>query len=821
MKKNHPSVTSTRLAKRSLRFGPNSDKSSLKLKLLTASIVAALYPVMPALAQEAEGDMMLEEVLVTATKREVNMQDVPQSIAAFNTAQIEKIGMFNMQDVMKVVPSMSTVTTVPGRNEVVFRGVSTGSGEWRTDSGSAVYLGDIPMTSATQAVDPRMVDIARVEALPGPQGTLFGSSSQSGAFRIIPNQADHSGGYGQVRLGGTYMAEGEPGYTLEGWANIPLIKDTLAMRLVLFDVKTGGFIDNIYGKNIFTDDDNADVVEDDFNPWTQKGGRLSVLWTINDSWDAEAMYMNQSQRSQGDPKSDPNAEGVGDLEIVRFHKDVRDDDWWVGALTITGDLGFAQLKSITSYLDRKISYEFDGTVDGQVRAQRVLTPGEYIYYNVSYATGFHRETAINDQTADRFTQEFRLTSTNDSRLQWMVGAFYEKTNDWWDYVFSEIEDLANTPFGYYWALNYETYIPNTNSWYKEIYSSTTEQIALFGELNYRITDKLSATVGARWFEYDRDRNETKEWPAGNPYDTDIYKGKDDDTLFKFAIDYALGDDKMVYALYSEGYRLGGYNSIKNPSTVLPDTYGPDGLKNFEIGLKSQWLNNRLQWNLTLYQMNWENIQRNITDPDDWSANGTVNMGDAEIRGLETSLSWRITDNFRIDASYSWNDSELQDDYWLSDVVDLNDEGQDWQMGARGQSLAIAPPSKWWIGAQYDIPNLFKGLDGWVRYDHSWRDAMYHDWWNAMNAETGEGGRKLIKEGSEGSLQFNLGKPGNWSLTLSIRNIWDDRNAQWISSGYDQYFGPEGLWPDVGRYVNMPVYNRPREFELTFRKDFNW
>ena len=302
---------------------------------------------------------MLEEVIVTATKREVNMQDLPMSIEAFSNEQIRKMGLFNMSDYMKVIPSMSTVTTVPGRNEVVFRGVSTGEYEWRTDSGSAVYLGDIPMTSATQAVDPRMVDIARVEALPGPQGTLFGSSSQSGALRIIPNRADHSGGYGSVNVGGTYMEEGDPGYKLEGWANIPLIENTLSMRLALFDVKTGGYIDNIYGTNIFTDDDNADVVEDDFNTWDQTGGRLSVLWTINDSWDVEGMYMNQSQTSEGDPKSDPNAEGVGDLEIVRFHKDRRDDKWWIGALTITGDLGFAELKSVTSYLDREIFYEFD------------------------------------------------------------------------------------------------------------------------------------------------------------------------------------------------------------------------------------------------------------------------------------------------------------------------------------------------------------------------------------------------------------------------------------------------------------------------------
>ena len=823
MKKTKPQACSTRLNKQPLRFGPNSEKRGLKMKLLTASIVAALYPIMPALAQTTDDDMVLEEVIVTATKREVNMQDLPQSINAFNTEQMQEMGMFNMRDALKVIPSMSTVTTVPGRNEVVFRGVSTGSGEWRTDSSSAVYLGDIPMTSATQAVDPRMVDIERVEALPGPQGTLFGSSSQSGAFRIIPNRADHSGGYGQIDVGGTYMAKGDPGYKIEGWANIPLIEDTLSMRIALFDVKTGGYIDNIYGMNVFSDDDNADVVEDDFNSWKQTGGRLSVLWSVSDSWEVEGMFMSQDQKSKGDPLSDPNAEGVGDLEIVRFHKDWREDNWWIGALGITGDLGFAEFKSITSYLDRDIDYMFDGTVDGQVRAQRSLE-GDYGYYwNIWYATGFHRETAINDQTAERFTQEFRLTSTNDSRLQWMVGAFYEKTDDDWDYVFSEVEDLANTPFGNYWETYYDTL--NTNTWYKEIYSSTTEQLAFFGEMNYAFTDKFSATVGARWFQYDRDRTEEQQWPEGNVYEAHIYEGKDNDTLFKFAIDYKLDDNKMLYALYSEGFRLGGFNARTRPDSIIPDSYDPDALKNYEIGFKSQWLKNRLQWNITLYQMDWNDIQRNIWDPDDFTANGHVNMGDAEIRGLETSLSYQVSENFRIDASYSYNKSELQDDYWLSDLVELPDGEEDWrneQLGAKGQSLAIAPPHKFWVGFQYDTYDLFKGLDGWVRYDHTWRDDMYHDWWNAMNAETGEGGRKLLESGHEGSLQFNLGKPGNWSLTFSIWNVWDARNAQWISSGYDWYFGPDSdHHPEVGRYVNMPGYNRPREFELTFRKNFNW
>jgi iron complex outermembrane receptor protein len=770
-----------------------------------------------ALAQD--GPVTLDEIIVTATKREMNMQDVPQSIQAFATEEIEKLGLVNMAEYIKVIPALSTVTTSPGRNEVVFRGVSTGTGEWRTDSGTAVYLGDIPMTSATQAVDPRTVDLARIESLPGPQGTLFGSSSQSGALRVIPNAPDVSAGYGSVDVGGTYMREGEPGYKVEGWVNLALIPDKLAIRAVLFDTRTGGYIDNVLGSNIFTPETNEGVVEKDFNDWKQRGGRIAALWNISDTWSVELMYMDQWQKSEGDWKSDPNAEGVDELEIVRFHKDVREDDWWITAATLTGDIGFAEFKSITSVLDRKIFYEFDGNPSGQIRAQRVRTPGDSLYYNVWYDTAFQPETAVNDQTAKRWTQEFRLASYGESRLQWMLGAFYEETEDKWDYAFSKVENLRDTPFGQYWDLG--NYIPDTDVWYKEDYESTTKQVAVFGELSYQITDALTATVGARWFQYDRDRSEVKSWPEGNPYDVDIYKGKDDDTLYKMALNYSLSDDKMIYFLASPGFRLGGPNSIKNPSSVLPDSYGPDTLNNFEAGLKSQWLGGRLQVNASVYSMDWQDIQRGITDPDDWTANGTVNMGDATVSGLELNVSLLATERLKIDASYAHNKSDLKEDYFLSDIIDLNDPSQDYQMGAKGQELAIAPPNKWWIGVEYTVPGLFGSLDAWVRYDHSWRDAMYHDWWNALNAETGYGGKKLIDAASEASLQLGIDNPGGWSLTLSIWNVWDDRNAQWISSGYDYWLGEQGVYPGVNRYVNMPYYNRPRELELTFTKRFSF
>jgi len=804
------------------RFSKPTSMTPVGVKTPLAQAVAIAIATMSvgtiAVAQETESPF--EEIIVTATKREMNLQDVPQSIQAFSTEQIDKLGLDNMAQYIKAIPSLSTVTTSPGRNEVVFRGVSTGTGEWRIDSSSAVYLGDIPMTSATQAVDPRTVDVARIESLPGPQSILFGASAQSGAIRIIPNSPDVSGAYGAVDVSGTYMAEGSPGHKVEGWFNAPLIEDKLAIRAVIFDTKSGGYIDNVLGDNVFTPETNEDVVEKDFNEWEQRGGRLSLLWNISDNWDVELMYMNQSQTSEGDWKSDPNRDGVGDLEVVRFHKDIREDDWWIGAMTLTGDLGFAELKVVSSVLDREIFYDFDNNVNGQIRSQRVLTPGDDLYYNVSYDTAFHPDTAINDQTAERTTHEIRLASTSDSRFNWMVGAFYEKTEDKWDYVFDNVENLSETPFGLYWDLANETYIPDTDQWYKEDYESTTDQIAVFGEIGFDITDALSATVGARWFEYDRDRTEVKQWPEGNDYLADIYQGKSDDTLYKASLNYNLSDDKMIYALYSEGFRLGGFNSHKTPSSVLPDEYGPDKLRNFEIGMKSRWLDGRLQINASLYRMEFSDVQRGITDPDDWTANGTVNMGGADVSGLEIGVTLYATDNFKIDAAFAANDSELQQDVWLSELIDLNDPaGQDEQMAADGQELAIAPDQQGWIGLEYNVPDMFGGLDAWFRYDHTWGADMYHDWWNAMNAQTGNGGRKYIDSGSEGSLQFSVFTPGSWSVTLSVWNIWDDRNAQWIQSSYDGDLGETGTFPGVNKYINMPNYNRPRQYELRFRKMF--
>lgn len=225
------------------------NKLNLLRTPLAASIASVLYPVINANAQDEEGsEGVLEEVIVTATLRAVSIQDVPQSIQAFTTVDIERNNFQSFTDIANAIPSLTVIAEMPGRNSVVFRGVSTGAQEFYTDSMAAIYFDETPLTFNSQQVWPEMVDLERVESLPGPQGTLFGSASQTGTMRMITNKPSHDGYSGQAY--GSYMwtKGGEGSYAVNGHVNIPLVEDTLALRLVAYYRYEGGWIDNIYGK---------------------------------------------------------------------------------------------------------------------------------------------------------------------------------------------------------------------------------------------------------------------------------------------------------------------------------------------------------------------------------------------------------------------------------------------------------------------------------------------------------------------------------------------------------------------------------------------
>jgi iron complex outermembrane recepter protein len=255
---------------------------------LTTAVLVALYPSLTLAQGTTQGSSSgrLEEVVVTATRRELDLQNVPQSVAAFTTADIEKQAFQGVEDVINALPSVNLINSMPGRNSIVMRGVSTGSSEYRTDSQVAVYLDDQPLTSISQQVDIIPIDIERIEALPGPQGTLFGSSSQAGTIRYITNKPDSTKVSAQLDAGLYTTKGGEESYDLSGHLNIP-VSDTIAIRAVGFYSREGGYVDNVLGTTLMGDQDNASVVEEDQNDYSAWGGRIAARWQIRMGVDAE------------------------------------------------------------------------------------------------------------------------------------------------------------------------------------------------------------------------------------------------------------------------------------------------------------------------------------------------------------------------------------------------------------------------------------------------------------------------------------------------------------------------------------------------------
>ena len=835
---------------------------------LAAAVVAALSPTEAVFAQE-DDDFGIEEIIVTATKRSTSIQDVAQSISAFSTMEIERRGILDMADIATNLPSISLSSNRAGRNELVYRGISTG-GSWRLESQVAMYLDEMPMTMSTTQLDPRMVDIERVESLPGPQGTLFGSASQAGTLRVITNKPRFDGVSAQVS--GEYKTTdgGEPGYDINGHVNIPL-SDNFAIRIVAYTNKDGGYIDNVYsttphsacapGAGCDRDfaqygvvdrqgflnsatPDNAGLEEDDFNDYEMTGGRISALWNINEDWSLLGTYMMQNSETTGVWFSDT---AIGDYKVARFSDEWRKDDWQNIALTVTGDLGFAQITNSFGYAERDQSYHFDNThyeayhtrLKGQYWAAwknwydtywgyPVYAYNYYDKYDTEYNGGVYRSL----QEAERITNEIRLTSTTDSRFQWMVGAFYENHKDGW-VDDGEIPNLNSTKHWRYTQWRscdlagqgnnlFTCPAPETNDvWYQDSYRRDITQIAAFSEVDYRLTDNLKVTAGLRWFEYDRYVVNDRQWPLHMPVEAigidgeaaSLEEGTESDTFAKLGLSWNLTENHMVYGLFSQGFRLGGNN---NPKAVrvnfVPELYTPDKLDNYEMGIKSEWFDNRLQINAAAFHMKWTDIQLGVRSGQSglWWLRGTANGGGGENTGFEVDFDWRATENLRISGSAYMGDALYTDDY-------VSPEGV-LQMSA-GTQMPDSAREKFTLAADYTFRGVLGG-DIWVRLDAYYVGPMYSALWRAdeSNPDSPDyvvGNKEDVESFTKSNLQIGYERE-SWSATLFVRNLTNEKANTYTGSGATyaaEFWGHDGF----GETRN---YARPRTISLRLTKRFN-
>ncbi|WP_019528016.1 TonB-dependent receptor [Dasania marina] len=811
------------------------------LAALISSTVLAL--------QSAHAAPVLEEVIVTSTKEMQNLQDVPQSITAFTTSDIEKQGFVGIDEYAKKIPGLAFSRREPGGTSVVFRGVVASAISYGTNSSSSVYLDEQPITSDGANANPRMIDIERLEALSGPQGTLFGDSSQSGALRIITNKADPSGFSAWVEGDLGYVEHGEAEGGISAMVNIP-INDNMAIRLVGFSYEEAGYIDNVLQANPAGSQfasggplgfDNSANAKDNINSATESGGRVALHWDINDDWLMDSMVVYQ--KTENDGFSDTNLD-VGGLEQVRYNDEYSEDEWYQVGLTLEGDLGFATAVVSAAYFERESFYQADATdyftdfqneSDDAEALYNATHPNPYYgHYEVDADFKFYdfgalagsapgnyngrpRAKASEDSEEDRFSLEARLQfNGEDGDWDAIVGVFYNKTDSKTTFR-SGTADFGESKNAYYFnyyaddSLNGKPdgswYGVDSDSWFFGVYEGTVKDTALFGEGNFDITENITITAGGRWYENERDRTLFQGGLTPTGLDPDVNrdyisnigatKVKEDGFVGKLGIRYNIDYDKMIFATYSEGFRSGGGNALKSNS-IIDRSFDSDFLINYEAGFKTSWMDNRLRVNAVAYHMIWEDIQIQVNDPQPAVfSTGVINFAEATIDGLELEVVFAATEGLELSLTYAYLDAALS-----KDEIAFGDSATPVVI-TDGTRLPISPDQKGSLGLEYNFQEQWLGMDPYVKFDYSYVG-------NSVNSVAGLGATALegsvVEQDHYETMDFAVGMSNEeWSGSLKLENMFDERAQQFFNE----------RWGTAKR-VSI---NKPRNLTLTVRRSF--
>ena len=530
----------------------NRSSNSRRYFLSGASAIAIATAVPSTSVQAQDNDeSRIEEVIVTARKRTENLQDIPASIQALTGGFLRDMGAQSMADYGRFLASV-TVQTYSGAagSQVFFRGITTAGNDFIASASASIYLNESSITMVGASPNLRMIDVSRVEALAGPQGTLYGAAAQSGTLRVYTNQPNTREFEANIDLTFKTGADSDLSHDIIAVLNIPLVRDKFAVRIAVNSGEDGGYIDNVFGHSPDSISGgpgslpaeagtltNSHVVQDNFNNTDFFTAVISARWELNQNWAATASYRYSENISHGTDFFNPF---VGDLDVVQFNPSLREEKWDVGSLVIEGDMGWAQIVSSTSFYNRDYFYNLDSTAYMRYYSNWACSPradqsyyywtfpdpnnpGAGIYY-AKYCMG----AAVGDdwtgivagpENQDRFSQEIRLLHQGED-FDWLLGAYYEDANDDWDNIWMVPghggqlypDSMAATFWrtkGFVAANSWQNIpacpecIPLVDEGIGGLFSrdrTNFKQKAIFGEFTWHATDRLDLTVGGRYFE---------------------------------------------------------------------------------------------------------------------------------------------------------------------------------------------------------------------------------------------------------------------------------------------------------------------------------
>ena len=792
--------------------------------------------------EAASAGPQLEEIIVTAQKRAENLQSVPVSIQALDTRKLEQLQVAHFDDYLKYLPSLSSQSSGPGQSQLYVRGVTNGGDGLQVGSQPlvGVYLDEQPVTTIANNLDVHIYDIARVEQLSGPQGTLFGSSSMAGTVRIItnkPNARAFGAGY-------TVTAEtikGETGGTVEGYVNVPLA-DKAAVRLVAFAEHDAGYINNVLvDKN--TDGSplvyatsgaprtNAGLTKSHYNNVDSFGARAALGIDLGDSWTVTPSAMAQQLKQKGQFAFNP---ALGELNVARYSPEKFDDRWWQAALTLEGKIGNLDLLYTGGYLHRTVdltndysayAYSYDAYYTSYYGGiPCTVNPPTYQHCQTGFGDNFRNDagqlispaqTTISNSVFSKQSHELRLSSPKDRPLRVVAGLFFQRQHATPRDEY-RVKDLATI-----YSITGQPGVLYLNS-----QDRTDKDYAAFTELSYDLTRRLTLTGGLRLFRFDNSvsgffgyngkptfdgytHSSGQQLCAAAPNPSDPVRpcvnifdpsAKDHGETHKINLTYKFDGERMVYATLSTGFRPGGVNRVRTRVS-----YTPDYLTNLEIGWKTSWLDSRGRFNGAVFEEKWKDPQFAITGEN--GITEIINAGEARIRGVETDFQWAATRSLMLSASATWLHAELTKNACKysspSDACsepNSVDQAANAVIAAAGSRLPVSPRFKANVIARYkfSLGEMEAHVQGAAVTQTDvvpYLDSSYD---------------VLGKQPAYTSLDLSAGvERGKWTAELYVNNVFDKRGEQ---SRFSQC--PPAHCTET--YV-IPI--RPRNIGLTFSQKF--
>jgi outer membrane receptor protein involved in Fe transport len=711
---------------------------------LLATVGTMILTPSGAWAQQA-ADEQSGDIVVTATRRVESIQKVPAAITALDEDALKQMGADRFDDYARTVPGL--VFNQNGTNSGTFaiRGISTSVTANGTQSPVAIYYDDIPAllpTAAVVAPDLRLFDVERIEVLRGPQGTLFGSGAMGGAIRVITNKPKFDVVEGKAEGTLAFTDGGDPSYAANLAMNLP-VAENAAVRMVGYYRRDGGYVDNVvYNKK-------------NVNKEQSYGLRAALRIQPTDALTVTAQFSYQKD----DPED--NAYVIYGGSGYTFNSYIPQpvtNRMTTGNLAIEYDLDFAVLTSSTTYSGRKNRISID------------FTPVTQALLGLSDPAP-----VVDHLTSDMFIQETRLASNGTGPLKWVVGAYYSNVKqDIREKLVVEGAGAVFAPIGF-----------PSDTLLEALYRLKTTEKALFGQVDYEVLPRLTATAGVRLFENFAGAEATADGLLNGGPTFDERSAKENAATPKFGLSYQATPDVMIYGQAAKGYRVGQNNLLPlvDPATgaPIPAFYGSDSLWNYEVGLKSNLFGRKLTANISLYYIDWTNVQLPSISVSGFKY--IDNAGDARSKGVEAELRLRPGGGIELGSTLTYNSSRMTRILPGVDAV-------------VGDRLPGTPKLALSNFAQVNVP-LVDGTEGYVRASHIYSGKAYSNLNNATALTYGDYNKFDLRAGII---------TGDWEFVVFIDNL---TNADDYASAF---IAPGSSAPTAVRL-------KPRTFGLTVRSDF--